>query len=104
MYVESDTSDSSVPVLVVVRHQTGVLSWQLPMLIQDQESEATVVYTAVNRTICPEEIWSKPGVLDFSDHRVTISISTASESAVPFSMSLYLEPEYIITVNKGWVP
>jgi hypothetical protein len=34
VYVESDDSVQETPVLVVVRHEKGVLSWQLPLLLQ----------------------------------------------------------------------
>ena len=30
----SDEAETEFPVLVVVRHEKGVLSWQLPMLVQ----------------------------------------------------------------------
>ena len=34
VYVVSDQAKTMYPVLVVVRHEKGVLSWQLPMLVQ----------------------------------------------------------------------
>ena len=34
MYVVSDQARAEYPVLVVVRHEKGVLSWQLPMMVQ----------------------------------------------------------------------
>ena len=34
VFVVSDEAETEFPVLVVVRHEKGVLSWQLPMLIQ----------------------------------------------------------------------
>ena len=30
----SDSASSDLPVLVVLRHEKGVLSWQLPMVVQ----------------------------------------------------------------------
>ena len=37
VYVESDESVQETPVLVVVRHEKGVLSWQFPLLLQVKE-------------------------------------------------------------------
>ena len=34
VFVVSDDAETKFPVLVVVRHEKGVLSWQLPMLVQ----------------------------------------------------------------------
>ena len=34
IFVESEDSRADRPVLVVVRHEKGVLSWQLPLLVQ----------------------------------------------------------------------
>jgi hypothetical protein len=34
VYVESEESVEETPVLVVVRHEKGVLSWQLPLMLQ----------------------------------------------------------------------
>jgi len=56
VYAVADGSDSEAPVLVVVRHEKGVLSWQLPMVVQEQEEGDTLLvseFTATNRTLCP---------------------------------------------------
>jgi len=57
VFVVSDDAETKFPVLVVVRHEKGVLSWQLPMLVQEGLDDFSVPsvtqYTAVNRTLCP---------------------------------------------------
>lgn len=54
VFVVSDEAETEFPVLVVVRHEKGVLSWQLPMLVQDGvDDRPPTQYTAVNRTLCP---------------------------------------------------
>jgi len=99
VYVESDEAlYSGAPVLIVVRYEKGVLSWQLPLEIQDQDISREVIYTAANRTICPEEVWMDGK----GDQRITISISSASKKPVGFKMSLYLQPEFKISMNKNY--
>ncbi len=39
VYVESEESVEETPVLVVVRHEKGVLSWQLPLMLQVQSRQ-----------------------------------------------------------------
>ena len=138
MYVESDSASISAPVLVVVRYKKGVLSWQLPMETQDPDDTKSVVYTAVNRTLCPDDdgqylgkngslddrdgslddkdgslddrdgsLDDRDGSLDVSpgsldDRRITISISTASVVSVQFSVSLYVQPQYVISINESY--
>jgi len=98
VYIESDESKISAPVLIVVRYEKGVLSWQLPLEILDQDFATEVVYTAANRTICPEDVWMDGK----GDQRITISISTASKKPMSFSMSLYLQPEFKILMNQNY--
>ena len=100
VYVESDGAVSSAPVLVVIRYKKGVLSWQLPMETQDPDDEREVIYTAVNRTLCPDDDGQYAGSVE--DRRVRISISTASLTPVKFSVSLYEQPQYIISINTSY--
>ncbi len=44
VYVESEESVEETPVLVVVRHEKGVLSWQLPLMLQ--------VHYKINKFFC----------------------------------------------------
>jgi len=56
--LSDDADDTEFPVLVVVRHEKGVLSWQLPMRIQEAVGDVQIQYTAVNRTLCPIESYN----------------------------------------------
>eukprot|EP00092_Neocalanus_flemingeri_P006483 GFUD01006987.1.p1 GENE.GFUD01006987.1~~GFUD01006987.1.p1 ORF type:complete len:849 (+),score=138.35 GFUD01006987.1:58-2604(+) len=123
VFVVSDEAETEFPVIVVVRHEKGVLSWQLPMLIQEgaDDYELRTEYTAVNRTLCPLTNYygrftskNNPGgllpsvfeedsdrnVTDTNKHRVALSISTASPKNVHFSVILYIEEKYYVQMNQ----
>lgn len=101
VYVESDEAGAGAPVLVVVRYEKGVMSWQLPFSVQDHQEETAVSYTASNRTICPPNLYRDLGV-SRSNHTVTVSISTASVQPVSFSLSLYIQQDYYVTMNTSY--
>jgi hypothetical protein len=48
VYVESEESVEETPVLVVVRHEKGVLSWQLPLMLQVHYKLDKFCYTVFN--------------------------------------------------------
>ena len=102
VYVESDGAEHQTPVIVVVRHERGVLSWGLPMKILDPEFPSTVHYTAVNRTICPYwnyEVKSADLDTNVTLHHISVSVSSASLDSVRFKMSLYIEKQYEVNMN-----
>ena len=98
--MESDEAESGAPVLVVVRHEKGVMSWQLPTAVLDQDEETAVSYTASNRTLCPLNFYSD--VIRRREHTVTVSISTASVVPVSFSVSLYVQEDYYLNMNTSY--
>ena len=100
VYVESDEAEAGAPVLVVVRYEKGVMSWQLPFPVQDQDEETVVSYTASNRTLCPLNFYSD--LIRSRNHMVTVSISTANVKAVKFSLSLYIQEDYYISMNSSY--
>ena len=110
VYVESDDASKLLPVLVVVRHERGVVSWELPMRILDQDTKEDdtkddVFYTAVNRTLCPLRDYKVKGRWPASSqntsHTVSISISTASAVRVGFKVSLYLQDQFVVAMNRS---
>jgi len=102
VYVESDESKSVHPVIVVVRHEHGVLSWEIPMKIADPDFPSGVSYTAVNRTICPYNQIREDLETNATLHRTFISVSSASLVSVSFKMSLYVEAMYQVSMNTSY--
>ncbi|XP_022360713.1 SID1 transmembrane family member 1 isoform X5 [Enhydra lutris kenyoni] len=63
VYVNSSSENLDYPVLVVVRQQKGVLSWQVPLLFQGLY-QRTYNYQEVSRTLCPSEATNETGPLE----------------------------------------
>ncbi|XP_072579584.1 SID1 transmembrane family member 1 isoform X3 [Vulpes vulpes] len=62
VYVNSSSENLDYPVLVVVRQQKGVLSWQVPLLFQGLY-QRSYNYQEVSRTLCPSEATNETGPL-----------------------------------------
>ncbi|XP_044107339.1 SID1 transmembrane family member 1 isoform X3 [Neovison vison] len=63
VYVNSSSENLNYPILVVVRQQKGVLSWQVPLLFQGLY-QRTYNYQEVSRTLCPSEATNETGPLE----------------------------------------
>ncbi|KAM9583279.1 SID1 transmembrane family member 1 [Trichechus inunguis] len=63
VHVSSSSENLDFPVLVVVRQQKGVLSWQVPLLFQGL-NQRSYSYQEVSRTLCPSEATNKTGPLE----------------------------------------
>uniref|UniRef100_A0A8C4LW55 SID1 transmembrane family member 1 n=1 Tax=Equus asinus asinus TaxID=83772 RepID=A0A8C4LW55_EQUAS len=62
-YVNSSSENLDYPVLVVVRQQKEVLSWQVPLLFQGLY-QRRYNYQEVSRTLCPSEATNETGPLE----------------------------------------
>ncbi|XP_047731103.1 SID1 transmembrane family member 1 isoform X3 [Prionailurus viverrinus] len=63
VYVNSSSENLDYPVLVVVRQQKAVLSWQVPLLFQGLY-QRSYNYQEVSRTLCPSEATNETGPLE----------------------------------------
>ncbi|XP_036785489.2 SID1 transmembrane family member 1 isoform X2 [Manis pentadactyla] len=63
VYVNSSSENLDYPVLVVVRQQKEVLSWQVPLLFQGLY-QRSYSYQGVSRTLCPSEATNETGPLE----------------------------------------
>lgn len=103
------------PVLVVLRQERGVLSWQLPLMVPTKNDR--VGYNRTSRTICPNnnyEYWRER--LDgpenapsntFNttvDEQIIITISSSSNVSLSFTLILDIEEDFIVSVDKAPPP
>ena len=106
VYSAADDADQDSPVLVVVRHEKGVLSWQLPLAMHDSTSpsEDPVLYTTANRTLCPVDRYSGQLVAASPSHlhTVTIGVSSSSPANISVSVSLYIQPGHSLDMNTSY--
>ncbi|XP_073929260.1 SID1 transmembrane family member 1 isoform X3 [Castor canadensis] len=63
VYVNSSSENLDYPVLVVVRQQKEVLSWQVPLLFQGLY-QRSYNYQEVSRTLCPSKATNETGPLE----------------------------------------
>ncbi|XP_040340466.1 SID1 transmembrane family member 1 isoform X3 [Herpailurus yagouaroundi] len=63
VYVNSSSENLDYPVLVVVRQQKAVLSWQVPLLFQGLY-QRSYSYQEVSRTLCPSKATNETGPLE----------------------------------------
>ncbi|PSN48776.1 SID1 transmembrane family member 1 [Blattella germanica] len=84
--LECHDSNRSYPVLVVVRQQKGVLSWQLPLIVESRSK--MFEYARTSRTLCADNNYYLPHstVLKSNPNEVIVSVSTSSPKNVTFSL------------------
>ncbi|XP_015588840.1 SID1 transmembrane family member 1-like [Cephus cinctus] len=84
---------NDLPLIVVVRQKKGILSWQLPLLVQNIHTK-TLEYNKTARTLCPTKYYQYG--LSNQTEFVTVSISTASISNISFNLNVsHVEDFYI---------
>lgn len=91
-------AEEEQPVLIVVRQQKGVLSWQIPFFVKrDDYSNEYDRYFSVNRTLCPIEnnVRLLQGSAIASD--IFITVSSSSSRNVKFSILLYRQENFFIS-------
>ncbi|KAI5745333.1 hypothetical protein M8J76_010178 [Diaphorina citri] len=89
--VKSDLADNSSPILVVVRKQRSVYSWQIPYTVETKKS--FYQYDEASRTICPDILNQE------TDQDMIISISSASPYNFSFSLVTYLSHDFVVRLS-----
>ncbi|XP_064089921.1 uncharacterized protein LOC135203921 [Macrobrachium nipponense] len=98
--VSSADCDYTNPLLVVVRQQRGVLSWQLPL--EPPSSDVILEeYRTVSRTLCPVKNYKVmlQGSLD-TKQRLFIDLSTSSPKNITYSVTAEFEDNFHIELHN----
>ncbi|XP_014484274.1 PREDICTED: SID1 transmembrane family member 1-like isoform X2 [Dinoponera quadriceps] len=82
--IESNATHS-FPLIIAVRQTTGILSWQIPLLV-DSTGLNSVTYNKTSRTLCSTKYY-RYAVKDPKDF-IIVSISTASRTNVFFNLTV----------------
>ncbi|PNF38902.1 SID1 transmembrane family member 1 [Cryptotermes secundus] len=97
--VECKNSSRSYPVLVVVRHQKGVLSWQLPLVVDSRTNLFEYVHTS--RTLCPNSNYDSLNIQRVGNvNDVIVSVSTARPYNLNFSLLVSHETNFSIRLSE----
>ncbi|XP_071555084.1 SID1 transmembrane family member 1 isoform X1 [Temnothorax nylanderi] len=94
--IESNATHS-LPLIIVVRQTTGILSWQIPLLVNGVNLD-TVTYNKTSRTLCSTKYYR---YAQNDEEYVIVGISTASRDNVFFQISVVeITDFYLNSGNK----
>ncbi|XP_019303947.2 SID1 transmembrane family member 1 isoform X4 [Panthera pardus] len=82
VYVNSSSENLDYPVLVVVRQQKAVLSWQVPLLFQGLY-QRSYNYQEVSRTLCPSEATNETGPLE---QLIFVDVASMAPLGAPYKL------------------
>nr|KAG5693898.1 hypothetical protein BaRGS_014339 [Batillaria attramentaria] len=88
----SPDADMASPVMVVVRQKEDILSWQLPLLIEE-----TFQYNFVGRTLCPASHLDKRVT---TTQMIDVDVSTMSSGSVNFTLSAEILESFQLQSDK----
>lgn len=80
--IESNATHS-LPLIIVVRQTRGILSWQIPLLVNSVD--LNTVYNKTSRTLCSTKYYR---YAQNDEKYVIVGISTASRDNVFFEISV----------------
>ncbi|CAL1681359.1 unnamed protein product [Lasius platythorax] len=94
--IESNATHS-LPLIVIVRQTTGILSWQIPLLVESADS--SVVYNKTSRTLCSTKYY-RYAPKDEEEY-VIVGISTASRENIWFNLSVAEVTDFYLLLSSG---
>ncbi|KRT79420.1 hypothetical protein AMK59_6967 [Oryctes borbonicus] len=112
VYVESNSSLNSAPIIVVVRQKQVVLSWELPLIVNGNSQKQALEYRKTEQTLCyagqKGEVNYKQLYYANSRNQTEtvpiqppyVSISTLSDTNITATVKLGVEEIFYILPNK----
>ncbi|CAI6349746.1 unnamed protein product [Macrosiphum euphorbiae] len=88
--VEPENNDIIDPLIVVVRHRSGVISWQLPYIEKQQE----IKYYKAAHILCPTLSASN------NESGIVVSVSTNSPINITFILRLDVQKSFNVLLNQ----
>ncbi|XP_063081058.1 SID1 transmembrane family member 1 isoform X3 [Cavia porcellus] len=82
VYVNSSSENLDYPLLIVVRQQKEVLSWQVPLLFQGLY-QRSYSYQEVSRTLCPSKATNETGPLE---QLIFVDVASMAPLGVPYKL------------------
>ncbi|XP_076686693.1 SID1 transmembrane family member 1 [Andrena cerasifolii] len=84
------------PLLVVVRQKRGLLSWQIPLVV-DSMYFNDLSYNKTSRTLCSTKYYrSEPDEEEF----LTVSLSTGSHVNILFKLNVTEDPRFYLSIGE----
>ncbi|XP_034934611.1 SID1 transmembrane family member 2-like [Chelonus insularis] len=89
------------PLLVVVKQRVGILSWQIPLLVERNNS-IPQLFHKTSRTLCSSRDYrSNLEPLKGDRDTIVVSIFTGSDSSVSFNLTVDLEDDFYLSLGKS---
>lgn len=89
--VKSSSGSLSQPVFIVIRQFNNVLSWRVPVKINNE------IYNETSRTLCPFQCEKKSDTTsDELSNYVVARISTNSEKKITFDLNIDISKDYYL--------
>ncbi|XP_004633362.1 SID1 transmembrane family member 1 isoform X2 [Octodon degus] len=82
VHVNTSSENLDYPVLVVVRQQKEVLSWQVPLLFQGLY-QRSYSYQEVSRTLCPSKATNETGPLE---QLIFVDVASMAPQGAPYKL------------------
>lgn len=89
--VESNATHN-LPLIIVVRQTTGILSWQIPLVVTSTDLN-TVIYNKTSRTLCSMKYYR---YAQNDEEYVIVGISTASRENILFDLSMVKQKDFYL--------
>ncbi|XP_053409225.1 SID1 transmembrane family member 1-like isoform X2 [Mercenaria mercenaria] len=91
IFTTANESEKDYPTIVVIRQARSVMSWQIPLLMQD--SSLLYEYESVSRTLCPVDT-------NHTEQKINVEISTQSKKNVSYTLKAILQDNFMIETDK----
>ncbi|XP_011306851.1 SID1 transmembrane family member 1-like [Fopius arisanus] len=99
IYVDSEASEDE-PLLVVVRQKKGILSWQIPLLVERKNAEP-LAFSKTSRTLCSANYYKVGRSYLENEEFITVSISIESQSKIEFNLLVVAETDFYIRPGES---
>ncbi|XP_023227870.1 SID1 transmembrane family member 1-like isoform X3 [Centruroides sculpturatus] len=91
--VNSINATKGIPILFVVRQQQAVISWQVPLVLEN-----IYEYRTVGHTLCPlQNYLNSDRKIPFGNQNVYIDVSSASNDSVTFSLCVKIIKNFVMS-------
>ncbi|XP_049887079.1 SID1 transmembrane family member 1-like [Pectinophora gossypiella] len=90
----NDTINGDYPLFITATQQKGVLSWEIPLVIQTKHS--VMQFNNMARTLCPHD--AGPNIT--SENRPTIQLTTSNPKNVSVDIKLRRVEDFYVEVDK----
>ncbi|XP_077285102.1 SID1 transmembrane family member 1-like isoform X2 [Arctopsyche grandis] len=95
VHVVSSEATRNNPIFITARQQKGILSWQLPVVIDDKEMDH------LSRTLCPNKNYFITDSSESIQNHTIINVYTSSDIDIVFSLEINLVENFYLFTGEN---